>query len=68
MEEKRQPRSLWRALKRILPYARPYRIRLITGLLVTILAMTVWLTIPLGLRALIDAVFLAKTVSPAQFK
>ena len=55
--EKHSPVALWRTLCRIVVYGRPYWGRLGVGLLLTVLAMGVWLAIPLGLRALLDAVF-----------
>lgn len=58
-EEERQhaPADLWRALKEIVLLGRPYWGRLAVGLLLTSLAMAVWLAIPLGLKQLLDAVF-----------
>ena len=55
--EKRSPVALWRVLCRIYAYSRPYRFRLICGLLLTVVATMVWLAIPLGLRSLLDSVF-----------
>ncbi len=55
--EKRSPVALWRVLRRIYGYSRPYRARLYCGLLLTVVATMVWLTIPLGLRSLLDSVF-----------
>ena len=54
---KRSPVALWRVLRRIFGYSRPYRSRLYAGLLLTVVATMVWLTIPLGLRSLLDSVF-----------
>jgi len=51
------PRALWPALKRILALARPYRGRLLAALALMLLGSVAWLAVPLGLRALIDAVF-----------
>ena len=42
---------------KILSYVYPYRVKLIFALLASILATLVWLTIPLGLRELLDTVF-----------
>ena len=50
-------RSLRQTLGRILGFARPYRGRLASALALTLLGAAVWLTVPLGLRALLDAVF-----------
>lgn len=49
--------ALWKSLGEILLLGRPYWGRLALGMLLTSLAMAVWLTIPLGLKALLDAVF-----------
>lgn len=49
--------SLTTALGDILKLGRPYWGRLALGLVLTTLAMGVWLTIPLGLKQLLDAVF-----------
>ncbi len=59
-EPPRSAGSLWRVLRRIFVYARPYRLRLGVGLALTVLASLVWLTIPLGLRSLLDSVFEAR--------
>ncbi|MDP6779015.1 MAG: ABC transporter transmembrane domain-containing protein, partial [Candidatus Latescibacteria bacterium] len=55
--QKRSPVALWRVLRRIYGYSEPYRLRLYGGLLLTLMATMVWLTIPLGLRSLLDSVF-----------
>jgi subfamily B ATP-binding cassette protein MsbA len=49
--------ALWKSLGEIMLLGRPYWGRLALGLLLTSLAMVVWLTIPLGLKQLLDAVF-----------
>ncbi len=54
---RRSPVALWRVMRRIQGYSRPYVPRLLTGLVFTALAMVSWLVIPLGLRELLDAVF-----------
>lgn len=45
------------ALRRLLGLARPYRARLALALGLTLLGAVAWLAVPLGLRALINAVF-----------
>lgn len=44
-------------LKRIYGFTRPYRSRLALALLSSMVASLLWLTVPLGLRELLDAVF-----------
>jgi subfamily B ATP-binding cassette protein MsbA len=56
-EEKRSGGRLLEALGRILSFARPYRRRLAGALVLASLGSLVALVVPLGLRALIDAVF-----------
>ncbi len=56
-EKKRPPQALWKALRRIFALSRPYRRRLYTAIVLTVLASLVWLAVPLGLRELLDAVF-----------
>lgn len=53
----RPPAALLKTLWRIIRFAKPYRFRLAAGIFLTMLAMVVWLAIPLGLRSLLDAVF-----------
>ncbi len=55
--ERHSPAGLWKVLRRIFAYSRPYRYRLFVGLGLTVLATVVWLTIPLGIRSLLDSVF-----------
>ncbi len=43
--------------RRILSYARPHTVKLVFAILASMLATLVWLSVPLGLRELIDAVF-----------
>ncbi|MEM0963027.1 MAG: ABC transporter ATP-binding protein [Bacteroidota bacterium] len=50
-------RSLVSTLKRILVFARPYRTRLGTAIVLTLLGTAVGLVVPLGLQQLLDAVF-----------
>ena len=56
-EPRRAPGTLWAALRRILGFAWPYRRRLIGALALVSGGSLVALAVPLGLRALIDAVF-----------
>jgi subfamily B ATP-binding cassette protein MsbA len=44
-------------LRRLLAFARPYRLRLAVALALTLASSAVYLAVPLGLRALLDAVF-----------
>ena len=55
--ERHPPAALWKSWKRIFAYSRPYWRRFVVGLALTILSTVVWLTIPLGLRSLLDSVF-----------
>jgi subfamily B ATP-binding cassette protein MsbA len=56
-EPRRAPGTLWAALRRILRFAWPYRRRLVGALALVSGGSLVALAVPLGLRALIDAVF-----------
>ena len=56
-EKRRPPQKLFAALGRILVFARPYRRRLVLALVLASLGSLVALVVPLGLRALVDAVF-----------
>ncbi len=49
--------SLAATLRRILRFARPYRSRLTVAVVLTLLATSVGLVVPLGLKWLLDAVF-----------
>jgi subfamily B ATP-binding cassette protein MsbA len=49
--------DLWRAWKRILSYARPYVLRLGIGMVLTVVASVIWLSVPLGVKSLLDSVF-----------
>ena len=51
------PTALWQAWKRIFVFVRPYMSRLVLGVVFTALSTGVWLLIPLGLRSLLDSVF-----------
>ena len=51
------PMALWQAWKRIFVFVRPYALRLVLGVVFTALSTGVWLLIPLGLRSLLDSVF-----------
>lgn len=50
-------KSLWTTLKQIFALSKPYRLRFYTATVAALLASAVWLTVPLGLRELLDAVF-----------
>lgn len=70
----RRPRpSLGATLRRILRFARPYRGRLAVAVVLTLLATSVGLVVPLGLQRLLDSVFeagnagLLNTISVALF-
>jgi subfamily B ATP-binding cassette protein MsbA len=56
-DKKYSQQALWKSLGEIMLLGRPYWGRLALGLLLTSLSMAVWLTIPLGLKQLLDAVF-----------
>lgn len=59
-EEEKQQRtikSLWETLMDIFALSKPYRFRFYTATVATIIASGIWLTVPLGLRELLDAVF-----------
>ncbi len=49
--------SLVATLRRILRFARPYRTRLAVAVVLTLLATSVGLVVPLGLQRLLDSVF-----------
>ncbi|MEO1022801.1 MAG: ABC transporter transmembrane domain-containing protein [Bacteroidota bacterium] len=49
--------TLWQTLMRIFALSKPYRRRFYGATFVVILASGVWLSVPLGLRELLDAVF-----------
>ena len=52
-----RPAGLLKVLRRIFRLSRPYRARLYTALVLTLLGSAVALVVPLGLRELLDAVF-----------
>ena len=56
-EKKRPPLKLIDALRRIFGFTKPFRGRLITALVLSLLTASVWLVLPLGLRTMVDAVF-----------
>ena len=56
-EKKRPPLKLIEALRRIFGFTKPFRGRLITALVLSLLTASVWLVLPLGLRTMVDAVF-----------
>ena len=56
-DKKYSQQALWKSLGEIVLLGRLYWGRLALGLLLTSLSMAVWLTIPLGLKQLLDAVF-----------
>ena len=49
--------SLSKSVKRIFDLSKPYRKRFYFALVLTLFSSAVWLSVPLGLRQLIDAVF-----------
>lgn len=56
-EPNRPPKKLWEALRRIFGFTKPYRSRLFTALILSLLTSVVWLVLPLGMRTMVDAVF-----------
>ncbi|MDR9418591.1 ABC transporter ATP-binding protein [Gracilimonas sp.] len=57
IKENKSIKSLWLTLKEIFALSKPYRLRFYLATVAAILASAVWLTVPLGLRELLDAVF-----------
>lgn len=55
--EQRSIKSLWTTLMEIFALSKPYRFRFYAATVATIIASGIWLTVPLGLRELLDAVF-----------
>jgi len=53
------PYRLIAAVRRMLQFAAPYRRRLAVAVILTMVGSVVWLAVPMGVRALIDAVFQA---------
>jgi len=56
-EKKRSVKSLFHTLKDIFALSKPYRTRFYLATVAVLVASAIWLTVPLGLRELIDAVF-----------
>lgn len=56
-KENKSIKSLWLTLKQIFALSKPYRLRFYTATVAALIASAVWLTVPLGLRELLDAVF-----------
>lgn len=56
-KEKKSIKSLWLTLKQIFALSKPYRTRFYVATVATLVASGIWLTVPLGLRELLDAVF-----------
>lgn len=56
-KEQRSIKSLWETLMDIFALSKPYRFRFYAATLAAIIASAIWLTVPLGLRELLDAVF-----------
>ncbi len=50
------------AIRGMLQFSRPYRRRLAAAILLTMIAAAVWLAVPMGVRALLDAVFQSNDV------
>ncbi len=49
--------SLWETLLNIFRLSKPYRLRFYSATIFVIVASAIWLSVPLGLRELLDAVF-----------
>lgn len=56
-EPKEKTSNLWASWKRILTYVQPYLLRLICGFVLTALGSVIWLSVPLGVKSLLDSVF-----------
>ena len=56
-KENKSIKSLWLTLKDIFALSKPYRRRFYFATVATLVASGIWLTVPLGLRELLDAVF-----------
>ena len=50
-------KSLYETLKDIFRLSLPYRTRFFSAILLVVVGSAIWLTVPLGLRSLLDAVF-----------
>ncbi|MFN1833622.1 ABC transporter ATP-binding protein [Balneola sp. MJW-20] len=57
VKTKRSLPSLWQTLRQIFALSKPYRRRFYSATALVIIASGIWLTVPLGLRELLDAVF-----------
>lgn len=55
--ENRGIATLWQTLVKIFALSKPYRARFYTATILVLVASGVWLSVPLGLRELLDAVF-----------
>lgn len=55
--ENRGIATLWQTLVKIFVLSKPYRARFYTATILVLIASGVWLSVPLGLRELLDAVF-----------
>lgn len=49
--------TLWETLVNIFSLSKPYRLRFYSATMFVIVASAIWLSVPLGLRELLDAVF-----------
>ncbi|HBQ59424.1 MAG TPA: ABC transporter ATP-binding protein, partial [Balneolaceae bacterium] len=56
-KENKSIKSLWLTLKDIFALSKPYRRRFYVATVATLVASGIWLTVPLGLRELLDAIF-----------
>ncbi|MEX2362720.1 MAG: ABC transporter ATP-binding protein, partial [Balneolaceae bacterium] len=56
-KEQRSVKSLWKTLRQIFALSKPYRTRFYAATISVLIASGIWLTVPLGLRELLDAVF-----------
>ncbi|MEX0719113.1 MAG: ABC transporter ATP-binding protein [Balneolaceae bacterium] len=56
-KEQRSIKSLWKTLRQIFALSKPYRARFYVATVAVLIASGIWLTVPLGLRELLDAVF-----------
>ena len=55
--ENRGLATLWETLVKIFGLSKPYRARFYSATALVLIASAIWLTVPLGLRELLDAVF-----------
>lgn len=56
-KKQRSIKSLWQTLRDIFALSKPYRQRFYLATVAVLVASGIWLTVPLGLRELLDAVF-----------